>query len=700
MPVGVGVGRAILGTILGRFASLSTALGLPARVALLACVLAGSPIGLTSTGIARGEPAWTTYHRDAERSGDDPDATEPIAPVLAWHTPSLGAPIWGQPLVLGSHVYVATVGDEIYELNASTGAVEWQQSAGTPVPAEELPCGDITPTVGIVGTPVIDTSTDAIYAVADTWNASTHEAQHVLEGFDLQTGERVLSTTVDPPGVNPKTLLQRSALNLDKGNIVFGFGGNDFNCSEELAPIITAPALGGTARFWQTHSVLATTAGGMWATSGAAIDSSGDIYAATANPLPPAGEPITEYDYSDSVVQLSLGDFVSAPTVEPLTQSGWFEPPDWGYLSNNDRDLGSAGSELLPGGMLFQAGKDGTGYLIDEATMSSGAAAVFSHEVCAGHGSFGGDSYADGTIYIPCTNGVQALSYDEPARTFAPLWQGPANAFGPPILSGGLVWVVATGGFSGGGETLYGLDPATGATTYTETLPSPVADHFASPSAAGGRLFVATGCSVTAYQISKSPYGGSGSPREAPTTAECSPYTAQSEEGQREGTGTNSHEESTVTAPGKEGTGIASGASTSGSSSGSTTDSSTPTTHSSTAPPSPLPPLLMHTRLHATSNGHVQLNLRCPTASSPCRGTVTLRWEFAVTSRGRHRVRRVIFTTLARADFGPAEGGSTVTLHLAPSAEAHLRRHHDRLALQVVIASPGSKARRVAAVLT
>ena len=105
-----------------------------------------------------------------------------------------------------------------------------------------------------------------------------------------------------------------------------------------------------------------------------------------------------------------------------------------------------------------------------------------------GRGSFGGDAFANGVLYIPCKNGVQALAYDEQARTFTPLWQGPSDAFGPPIVSAGLVWTVATGGFSGGGTTLYGLEPSTGIPRYTETLPSPVDDHFASPSAAGGRL--------------------------------------------------------------------------------------------------------------------------------------------------------------------------------------------------------------------
>ena len=150
--------------------------------------------------------------------------------------------------------------------------------------------------------------------------------------------------------------------------------------------------------------------------------------------------------------------------------------------------------------MIFQAGKNGTGYLIDAATMGEGAPAVYSAQVCKGSGSFGGDSFAGGVIYIPCTNGTMALAYDAAARTFTPLWQGPSDAFGPPIVSAGLVWTVATGGFNGGGTKLYGLDPASGEPRYTLTLPSPVTDHFGSPSAAGGRLFLATGSTLTAYQ--------------------------------------------------------------------------------------------------------------------------------------------------------------------------------------------------------
>jgi len=67
---------------------------------------------------------------------------------------------------------------------------------------------------------------------------------------------------------------------------------------------------------------------------------------------------------------------VADPLTEQGSPLGWFEPPNWEEESNNDLDLSSSGAELLPGGLLFQAGKDGVGYLIDEATMESDAPAA------------------------------------------------------------------------------------------------------------------------------------------------------------------------------------------------------------------------------------------------------------------------------------------------------------------------------------
>lgn len=656
---------------------------------LLACALAWSLVTActpTHAEVYAATPAWTTYHHDAARSGYDPEALEPVPPTEAWQSPDLGAPLWNQPLVLGAHVYVATVGDEIYALDSSTGEIEWRKSVGTPVPSTELPCGDVFPTVGIVGTPVIDPTSKVIYAVADTWNAETKEAHHLLKGLSLADGAEVLSTPVDPPGADPKAILQRTALNLDAGMVLFGFGGNNGDCGEYKGAVVAVPEDGDPARFWQYQPAAPSSAGGaVWATSGPTVDGEGHVYATTGNPNPsePTVHPATVYDYSDSVVELDLAqDFVALPGVEPSSPLGWFEPPNWEEESNNDLDLSSAGAELLPGGVLFQAGKDGVGYLIDESTMSTGAPAVDHHEVCGGHGSFGGDAYADGTLYIPCTTGIQALAYNQGERTFLPLWRGPADAFGPPIVSNGLVWSLATGGFNGGGTKLYGLDPASGETRYSETLPSPIVDHFASPSAAAGRLFLASGSSVTAYRIARL------SPDEGSTCAKAPCPGGLSEEGET---------------PGAESTSPSGSHSSSSPSSGSSSSSPAPTTTlprafrpASGSNPLGRTPALLHSSLRTTTHGRLLLTLRCPALADPCRGTVILRAKILVQG---HRHRRLVLIPLTRRRFGSAKGDFTVALHLNASARAHLLRHHGRLALQVTIVSPGGGTRRIPASL-
>lgn len=146
----------------------------------MALALLVAALSFTSPAVAS-VPAWTTYHHDALRSGIDPDSTSPVAPSVRWQSPMLDEHIWGQPLVYGSLVYVATENDSVYALNAATGAIMWQRSAGNAVDSGQLQCGDIDPHVGITSTPVIDPSTNKIYVVADTWDGSDPSSiQHQL----------------------------------------------------------------------------------------------------------------------------------------------------------------------------------------------------------------------------------------------------------------------------------------------------------------------------------------------------------------------------------------------------------------------------------------------------------------------------------------------------------------------------------------
>jgi hypothetical protein len=302
---------------------------------------------------------------------------------------------------------------------------------------------------------------------------------------------------------------------------------------------------------------------------------------------------------------------------------------------------------------LFQAGKTGIGYLIEENTMNS----VFSAPVCSENGgfsgSFGGDSFAaggaGGTIYVACENGTQALSYDQTTRTFAPLWQAEQqDAVGPPIVSAGVVWTVATGGFEGGGTTMYGFDPASGQPRYFVALPSPVIDHFASPSAAGGRLFVASGSSVTAYRITQLAAG------------------------------------ETAAAPG-----------------GGATAPSGPTATTSSPTSVPVPIVLHGTHLHASTRGVVRVALRCIAPAGSCGGTVALRAKLVVTrGQGKHLVRHTSTVTLARKSFGPVGGSFAVRVKLGKHALALLRRHHGHLGITVEVSAPGHSTLRVGVTLT
>ena len=112
-----------------------------------------------------------------------------MTPAAAWGPARVDGDVYAQPLVFGSRVYVATENDTVYALDAATGAVVWQRSLGTAVPSGDLPCGDISPTVGITSTPAIDPASGRIYAVADVLSGGA--VNHELFALDAATGAPV-----------------------------------------------------------------------------------------------------------------------------------------------------------------------------------------------------------------------------------------------------------------------------------------------------------------------------------------------------------------------------------------------------------------------------------------------------------------------------------------------------------------------------
>ena len=99
---------------------------------------------------------WYEYHGDSLGSGVAVGLRSVSTTTPAWTSRLLDGQIYGSPLVYAKEVIVATENNSVYALSAATGRVVWSHHLAPVVPARDLPCGDIDPTVGITGTPVIE----------------------------------------------------------------------------------------------------------------------------------------------------------------------------------------------------------------------------------------------------------------------------------------------------------------------------------------------------------------------------------------------------------------------------------------------------------------------------------------------------------------------------------------------------------------
>jgi outer membrane protein assembly factor BamB len=74
--------------------------------------------------------------------------------------------VYAQPLYIeggpnGPMIIAVTESNNVYALNAITGAVIWQRNIG-PAVTSGLPCGNINP-VGLTGTPVVDLASRTLF---------------------------------------------------------------------------------------------------------------------------------------------------------------------------------------------------------------------------------------------------------------------------------------------------------------------------------------------------------------------------------------------------------------------------------------------------------------------------------------------------------------------------------------------------------
>jgi len=444
--------------------------------------------------------SWTVYHGDPAGLGVAADVNSVDTTARAWTSHTLDGQLYGEPLAYDGYVYLATESDTVYALSAVTGAVVWSTRLGTPVPAGSLPCGDITPTVGITGTPVIDPLRDEIFVVADT-DASGRPA-HMLAGLNTATGKVELTQDVDPPGADPAALLQRTGLALDAGQVVFGMGGNDGDCGSYRGRVVAVPEAGGSPRFFTVDGAAGESQGAIWM-GGAApvIDGQGNIWVSAGNGS--VTSPGHAYDESDSVLELSAA----------LRLKQYFAPTDWAAQNAGDRDMSTAPA-LLPDGQVLVAGKAGTAYLLDGSHLGGvGGQRSTLGSVCDTDID-GGTAVLGTTVFLPCLNGIVAVQVIAFPPGLRLLWSSGAGG-GPPVITAGLVWTMGRNG------VLYGLALGTGKIRQQVTVGTP-ANHFPTPSVGDGLLLAACASNVVAFHVQGN--GNSQAPAVTSPNASCEAY--------------------------------------------------------------------------------------------------------------------------------------------------------------------------------
>jgi outer membrane protein assembly factor BamB len=408
----------------------------------------------------------TMFHHDLARTGYEPNTPDPQQLTSAWKK-SLDGAVYAEPLVIGGHVIVATENDTIYSLDATTGKVQWQQHVGTPVPQNDLPCGDIFP-LGITGTPVYDPATKLVFAVAEVTGP-----KHTLVGLNVQTGAIKIQHNADSPDMDPRAHQQRAALALGSNMIYIAYGGLDGDCSDYIGTVVGIPTNGQGQLI--SYRIPTKREGGIWATPGPVIDANGDLYIAVGNGEATDGS----WYHSDSILRLS-------PTLQLLDG---FAPKDWGKQNAEDADLGSMGPVLLANHQIFADGKAGKGYLLNANKLGEVGGELQELDTC---NAFGGSATTGSVIFVPCTTGVLQLTIG-PGPTITRGWQADGKIHGSPIIGGRTVYSLGEG-------TLYALDSQTGKVRTQVDVGD--TSRFATPTLSGRFVFVGTMSGISAVTLS------------------------------------------------------------------------------------------------------------------------------------------------------------------------------------------------------
>jgi outer membrane protein assembly factor BamB len=441
-------------------------------------------------------------------------------------------------------VFVATENDSVYAFDSDTGTVLWQAMllGSGEQPSDDHGCGQVTPTIGVTSTPVIDRSAGAhgvIYVVAMSVDASLNYHQR-LHALDVTTGAEQSNGPMEIAAIFPASVggsntfaagsyEERAALLLLNG-VVFTTWTS--HCDD--APYTAWVIAYNSATLAQAGVLnLAANSPGhgpaIWmAGGGPAADSAGNVYLLTANgvfdtTLDANGFP-NQGDYGNSFVKI-------ATTGGPLAVADYFTMFNEVAESNGDTDLGSGGILLLPdlkdsGGttrhLAVGAGKDGNLYVVNRDSMGKYNPAINNQMnnnqiwqelpgVLPG-GIWSTPAYFNGSVYYgPVGQRLLAFKVTNAMLVNPPSSQsvhgfaypGTAPAVSANGNANGIVWAYEN--VTTGAAVLHAYDAGNLATELYNSTQAGARDSigtgnkFITPTIADGKVFVATTNGVAVF---------------------------------------------------------------------------------------------------------------------------------------------------------------------------------------------------------
>jgi hypothetical protein len=461
---------------------------------------ASATIGITDlTGLIM-------YHNDLSRDGVNSKEYALTTANVSSHFGKLtscavdGAiytqPLWIPDVIVngGAHniVIVGTAHDSLYAFDADAkpcvqlwhanliDSAHGGTSGETPVPSGPtgnlvgLGVGDITPEVGVIGTPVIDPSAAVLYVVSksviQTGIPSFFQRLHAI---DFSTGNEKLApksitNAITVPGngdggttvaFDPRNQNQRAGLALVNGLIYICWGSHEdqptyhgWMMSFDKTTLNFVSAFNDTPNGSQ---------GGIWMGGSApAFDANNNLFVLTGN-----GSFDSFSNFGDSLLKLTSG----------LALSDWFTPSDQANLGANDLDFGSGGAAILvdlpptsPHQHLIVGGGKGSGtadnsigklYVLDRDSLGgylqgSGSTDAVVQEFSFGDAIFSTSAFWRNTLYIAGVNGpLRSFTLNPASSALSPSSQS-SGSFGFPGAtpaisasgtSNGIVWALDNG---------------------------------------------------------------------------------------------------------------------------------------------------------------------------------------------------------------------------------------------------------------